>query len=113
MAGKTAALLFDCDGVIVETEELHRLAYLVALLVLQHMLLGPFASRLWTLVIFGAVGLYGLLRLLPRRGAPSAGAEEEPLAALDAEFVLLTGTLTSLLERLQKTLGGFAQAETV
>ena len=27
MAAKTAALLFDCDGVIVETEELHRLAY--------------------------------------------------------------------------------------
>ena len=27
MADKTAALLFDCDGVIVETEELHRLAY--------------------------------------------------------------------------------------
>jgi HAD superfamily hydrolase (TIGR01509 family) len=27
MATKTAALLFDCDGVIVETEELHRLAY--------------------------------------------------------------------------------------
>jgi len=27
MVQKTAALLFDCDGVIVETEELHRLAY--------------------------------------------------------------------------------------
>jgi len=25
--GRTAALLFDCDGVIVETEELHRRAY--------------------------------------------------------------------------------------
>lgn len=26
-AGETFALLFDCDGVIIETEELHRLAY--------------------------------------------------------------------------------------
>ena len=26
-AGFSAALLFDCDGVLVETEELHRIAY--------------------------------------------------------------------------------------
>lgn len=57
----------------------------------------------------------GVLRKIKLTGQDQAdtGAEEEPLAALDAEFVLLTGTLRNLLEQLRKTLGGFAQAETV
>jgi DNA recombination-dependent growth factor C len=56
-----------------------------------------------------------VLRKIKLTGQDQAdtGAEEEPLAVLDAEFVLFTGTLRSLLEKLRKTLGGFAQAETV
>jgi sulfoxide reductase heme-binding subunit YedZ len=46
-------------------KELHRLAYVAALLVLQHLLLSPFASRTWTLALFGAAFIFGWLRLLP------------------------------------------------
>jgi methionine sulfoxide reductase heme-binding subunit len=44
--------------------ELHRLVYVAALLVLQHVLLSPFAPRALTLGLFGAALLLGLLRLL-------------------------------------------------
>ncbi len=44
--------------------ELHRLVYAAALLVLQHLLLAPFAPRLFTLALFGATFLFGLLRWL-------------------------------------------------
>lgn len=36
--------------------------------------------------------------------------DDEPLARLDAEFVLVTGTLRKMLGDLKKLLGGFAQA---
>jgi sulfoxide reductase heme-binding subunit YedZ len=45
--------------------ELHRLVYVAALLVLQHMLLSPFAPRALTLGLFGAALLLALLRFLP------------------------------------------------
>jgi DNA recombination-dependent growth factor C len=34
--------------------------------------------------------------------------ENDPLARMDAEFVLITGTLRMLLGDLEKSLGGFA-----
>ena len=37
-------------------------------------------------------------------------AGEDPLARLDADFVLLTGTLRRLLQDLKRLLGGYAQA---
>ncbi len=45
-------------------KELHRLAYVAALLALQHVLLSPFAPRTLTLVLFGAAFLLGLARFL-------------------------------------------------
>jgi DNA recombination-dependent growth factor C len=36
---------------------------------------------------------------------------EDPLAQLDADFVLLTGALRRLVEDLKKLLGGFAHTE--
>lgn len=47
-------------------KELHRLAYLAALLVLQHMLLAPFASLRWILICFGLTATIGLLRFVPK-----------------------------------------------
>lgn len=44
---------------------LHRLGYLAALLVLDHLLLSPFAPRALTLELFAALFAVGLLRLLP------------------------------------------------
>jgi recombination associated protein RdgC len=35
---------------------------------------------------------------------------EDPLARLDADFVLLTGTVQRLVENLKKLLGGYAEA---
>ena len=52
---------------------LHRLGYLVAILVLQHLLLSPFAPRAMTLELFAAVFAVGLLRLLPR--SPTSDAQ--------------------------------------
>ena len=46
---------------------LHRLAYVAALLVLQHLLLSPLAPRAVTLGLFGALLVIGLLRWLPAR----------------------------------------------
>ncbi len=37
--------------------------------------------------------------------------DEDPLARLDAEFVLLTGTLRSLVLDLKKLLGGYAKGQ--
>jgi DMSO/TMAO reductase YedYZ heme-binding membrane subunit len=45
-------------------KQLHRLAYVAALLVLQHMLLSPFASRTGTLLLLGAGLLLVALKLL-------------------------------------------------
>jgi len=46
-------------------KHLHRLAYVAALLVFQHMMLSPFAPRAQTLAIFGALVALGTLRVLP------------------------------------------------
>lgn len=46
---------------------LHRLGYLAALLVLDHLLLSPFAPRTLTFELFGALIAIGLLRLVPAR----------------------------------------------
>ncbi|HVZ34967.1 MAG TPA: ferric reductase-like transmembrane domain-containing protein, partial [Polyangiaceae bacterium] len=45
-------------------QELHRLVYAAALLALQHLLLAPFAPRLFTLALFAATFLFGFLRWL-------------------------------------------------
>jgi sulfoxide reductase heme-binding subunit YedZ len=47
-------------------KELHRLAYVAALLVLQHVLLAPFAPRATVLLLFALAAGVGLLRWLPR-----------------------------------------------
>ena len=47
---------------------LHRLSYLAAAFLLQHLLLSPFASRRWIILVFSATLLLGLCRLLPLRG---------------------------------------------
>ena len=54
--------------------ELHRLAFVAALGVLQHLLLSTFASRELVLGLFGTTLLLGLLRWLPvaRRKDPTA-----------------------------------------
>ena len=36
--------------------------------------------------------------------------KDDPMAKLDADFVLLTGTLRRLIEDLKKLLGGFAHS---
>jgi sulfoxide reductase heme-binding subunit YedZ len=60
---------------------LHRLAYVAALVVLQHVLLAPLAPRGWVLTAFGGTLALGLLRVVPARRArevePSRG-EVEP-----------------------------------
>ena len=53
---------------------LHRLGYLVALLVLEHLLLSPFAPRVTTLALFGSLFAVGLLRLLP---AEASGEDQD------------------------------------
>lgn len=55
-------------------KNLHRLAYLGVLLVLQHLLLSPFASRRVVLGVAGVVLLLGLLRLWPARAAAPRGS---------------------------------------
>ena len=53
----------------------------------------------------------GALRKLKLTGLDTrdvADADEDPLARLDAEFVLLTGSLRRLLGAMKKQLGGFA-----
>jgi DMSO/TMAO reductase YedYZ heme-binding membrane subunit len=55
--------------------ELHRLAYLVPLLVLQHVLLSPFAPRALALWLVGVVYAVGLARYVPlHRRPPDADA---------------------------------------
>ena len=46
---------------------LHRLGYVAALLVLEHLALSPFAPRAITFALFGTLVAFGLLRLLPAR----------------------------------------------
>lgn len=55
---------------------LHRLAFVAGLLAFQHVMLSPFAPRGWTLAVFGAAAVLGLLRLIP---APPR-REPKPLA---------------------------------
>jgi len=61
-------------------------------------------------VLSCVIDQHGVLTKLKLLGADDADtqADSEPLARLDAEFVLLTGTLRQLLGDLQKLLGGFA-----
>jgi len=50
-------------------KEFHRLVYLAALLVVQHVLLSPFADRRLVLALFGVVlGLFGARTLVALRG---------------------------------------------
>jgi DMSO/TMAO reductase YedYZ heme-binding membrane subunit len=46
---------------------LHRLGYVTALLVLQHLTLSPFAPRALTLALFATLLVIGLWRILPAR----------------------------------------------
>ncbi len=46
---------------------LHRLSYLAAATLFQHLMLSPFAPRKWVIVIFAIALAIGLLRFLPRR----------------------------------------------
>jgi len=46
-------------------QHLHRLAYIAALFLLQHLLLAPFAPRKLTLVLFAGLLLVAALRFLP------------------------------------------------
>jgi sulfoxide reductase heme-binding subunit YedZ len=56
-------------------KELHRLAYVAFALALLHLVLSPFAPRLWTLGVLGAVLLLGFLRIVePAR--PGAADEQ-------------------------------------
>lgn len=54
---------------------LHRLAYVAALLALQHALLAPLAPRGWVLGVFGATLAIGLLRLVPERQRSSTPSQ--------------------------------------
>jgi len=56
---------------------LHRLAHVAALLVLHHLLLSPFAPRIWVLSIFAFLFLFGMLRMLPRPPAPATGGSRD------------------------------------
>jgi DMSO/TMAO reductase YedYZ heme-binding membrane subunit len=60
---------------------LHRLAFVAAALVFQHVMLSPMAPRRWALAIFGLALCVGLLRLLPRghrEGGRREGGGEPP-----------------------------------
>lgn len=58
-------------------KELHRLAYVAAFFVFQHLLLSPFAPRRLTLVLFAGLLLFGLLRWLPKGAKGPAPALKE------------------------------------
>ena len=51
-------------------KELHRLAYVAGALALHHLLLSPFASRRWTLGLFGLCLLLAPLRWLAKPNKP-------------------------------------------
>ncbi len=53
-------------------------------------------------------GVLGKLRLLGADDDADGQDDTDPLARLDAEFVLMAGTVRRLLEDLKKLLGGFA-----
>jgi DNA recombination-dependent growth factor C len=57
----------------------------------------------------------GVLRKLKFIGMDEDGdaVEEDPLGNMDAEFVVLTGTVRNLIDDLKKMLGGFAQAQAI
>lgn len=55
-------------------KELHRLAYVAGLLVLQHVWLGPFGDRALALAVAAVVVGVGLLRLLPTRARSTRAA---------------------------------------
>ena len=50
-------------------QHLHRLSYVAALFLLQHLLLAPFAPRSWVVGLFGGLAVISLLRLLKRPSA--------------------------------------------
>ena len=51
---------------------LHRLAYVAAALAIHHLLLSPFASRWWTLLLSGAFGALLSVRLIPSNSPTQA-----------------------------------------
>lgn len=60
-------------------------------------------------VLAGVLDEDGVIRKLRLAGADDGdGGNDDPLARLDAEFTLLTGTLRQLLDDLGKLLGGIA-----
>ncbi len=46
-------------------KQLHRLSYIAALLLFQHLMQSPFASRQLVIILFAGLVLFGSLRLLP------------------------------------------------
>jgi len=48
-------------------KQLHRLSYIAALLLFQHLMQSPFASRQLVIILFVGLVLFGSLRLLPIR----------------------------------------------
>ena len=59
-------------------KELHRLAYVAAILVLHHLLLSPFAPRQWVLVVFGLCLLPAPLRALKARRKRAGDRQGSP-----------------------------------
>ncbi len=57
---------------------LHRLGYVAALLVLEHLVLSPFAPRAVIFALFGTLAAFGLLRLLPARPRRRSAAQRRP-----------------------------------
>jgi len=53
-------------------------------------------------------GVISKLRFLGMDDDSDADNNNDPLAKMDTEFVLLSGTLRNLLRDLKKSLGGFA-----
>ena len=60
-------------------------------------------------ILSGVIYEEGVIRKLRLLGADDEGADDgDPLARMDAEFVLMTGTLRNLLADMKKLLGGYA-----
>jgi DMSO/TMAO reductase YedYZ heme-binding membrane subunit len=49
---------------------LYRLSFVAALFALHHLLYAPFASRSWTLILYGIGAGLSLIRLIPKRSTP-------------------------------------------
>lgn len=55
-------------------------------------------------------GTFGKLKFIQGDAIDKVDNEEDPLARLDADFVLLTGAIRRLIEDLKKLLGGYAHS---